>query len=412
MPVDPPVAEPVDERGEPHAQHTAAGGAVALAYATKRSQRPGLWTAMGIVSIVLAVWMGLQALIGVGQPIVMRMMSGIQIPAGPTTTLAPATQSQDGATLSPTSREADRLPDLDATRIWVELISQDAARPDVQTLLKALRAHGAAMFPDYAAMTTTADVRNRIVGQGQTPDGSSYIELKDARIEFDQTEWSIYTRGGRLLSGTIDPPTIASNPDASNSRTAQDAGQNANAVQVDRFEDLPMGAPLPADPNAAAPAMITPFAGWALSWGMIAVQAMAQVIGLLLAGVLMWAGIQMLRDRRAGLSIHRRWAWWKIVWVLLVVMMLEPWMMAQMMGSMFAQVPGGPGAVGGSVVGPGGTTTTTTTVNFNPLPGGFSTWMAIFSALLNGIFALVYPILILVLTRLKLFKDYAMTLSR
>lgn len=384
-----PVAEPLDEHGQRHAAQYPAGGAVALAYATMRSQRPGLWTAIGIVSIVLAVWMGLQAVIGMGQPIFMRMMSGLTIPVGPTTTIVPATRAQDDATLSPTSRDSDRLPDLDATRIWVELISQDAGRSDVQTLLTALRAHGAAMFPDHTAIATPLDIANRVVSRGTTRDNLSFIELKDARIEYSDRSWSIYTRSGRLLEGSIDRPT--------DDPTTTPAG-TAGGVQGDRFENLPMGAPLPTDPNAA-PATIAPLAGWAISWGMVAVQIAAQVVGLVLAGVLLWAGIEMLRNRRRGLSIHRRWAWWKIIWIVLVVMMLEPWMMSQMMSAMFARMPGGTNAAGGAG-------------NANPLPGSFSTWMAVFSALMNGIFALIYPILVLVLTRLKSFKTHAETLSR
>lgn len=386
---DRPVAEPVDEHGQRLAPPDHAGGAVALAYATKRSQRPGLWTAMGIVSIVLAVWMGLQALIGMGQPIFMRMMSGLTIPVGPTTTLAPATLTQDGATLSPTSRDSDRLPDLDATRIWVELISPDAGRSDVQVLLTALRAHGAAMFPDHVAIATPLDISNRVVSRGTTLENLAFIELKDARIEYNERSWSIYTRSGRLLEGSID---LAA--DDANAAPAP----SADVAKADRFENLPMGAPLPTDPNAA-PATIAPFAGWAISWGMVAVQVVAQVVGLVLAGVLLWAGIEMLRDRRRGLSIHRRWAWLKIIWVVLVVMMLEPWMMSQMMSAMFAQMPAGTNAAGGAG-------------NANPMPVNFSTWMAVFSALMNGIFALIYPILVLVLTRLKMFKAHAETLSR
>ena len=117
------------------------------------------------------------------------------------------------------------------------------------------------------------------------------------------------------------------------------------------------------------------------------VNSIAGVLGVVAAGVLVAAGIQVLRNRRSGRKLH-----WIFVAIKLPLALLTAvatyFLTEQMMRNVTAAVPGGPGT----------------------LPG-FTTSMVLFQTLLGLAMALAYPITLTFLLRSRTARDYFASLT-
>ena len=121
-----------------------------------------------------------------------------------------------------------------------------------------------------------------------------------------------------------------------------------------------------------------------------------QVVNLLLAGVLLAAGVMTVRDRPRAAGWHKAWAWTRLATAVLAAA-FTGWMMA----GVFDAFGGTTGVF--NVTGPGGATAATT-------PPAWSGYFGVIMAVMIGVFTLLwgaaYPVAVLIVVHLRGVRAY------
>ena len=149
----------------------------------------------------------------------------------------------------------------------------------------------------------------------------------------------------------------------------------------------PAGAP--ARREGVAPGDGPPFAAMPDMRGMFIVNIVAGAVGTLLAVLLLVAGIGMIRSRPWSRTLHIRWAWIKIVTAIAIAAVTAV-MTKRMFDSMFDAMDTGAQT---------------------PMPFGsaFGTFAAVAGTVVNLVFILAYPVVVLFLMRNARLKDWLST---
>lgn len=286
-----------------------------LAYAPPpQNRRPGIMTAVGVISIVLASLSLLASLGGVFSNMAMLAMSRVTmpitiVPPG-ATTAKPSTETvtADGITVDPRG-SADGMS-FELCRKVIEAI--DATRPMNQTRRKhldlLLRNSGQKMFPLVTDATTVPDIRGKLSWRDTGP-SIDYIYIPTGTIQVSD-RFATFRPSGK---GEVVQANAIGTPSSAPPAPAR-----------------PMPFPFRVDPTATIIAMVE------------------SALSLLVAIVLLIGGILLIRNSPAYLRLH--WIYIIAKIPLVIVAAVASWMTSTaMMNSMASSMP--PGATTPSLSG-------------------------------------------------------------
>jgi hypothetical protein len=296
-------------------QHIPIARAIDYRFASPAAQRPGLVTAVGIISIVVAglgmfanLFMGMQALVMIA---VARMPPAALAPPPPapvtTPVNAPGTDSSSDDDLSGRGySSATRAAVIDVLAELEPL--SDQRRSNLNAVLKKA---GKDVFPFDDRDVTPARIRSAVTEVGRKPFGThaNYFILGTGRLEVDDGEavFTPWSGDGQVTSGAPELP----------------GGPTVIA-----------GAAPPAPPA-------NPFAGLSTTAAWLAV--IDAILSEALAVFLLICGILVLRNSPRGGRMHWIYVGLKLPLVILTALAWG-WLYASMIGGL-----GGGGAVFGTV---------------------------------------------------------------
>jgi hypothetical protein len=246
--------------------------ATPLGYSDPRA-RPGILTAVGIISLVIGCLGVVINCAGLLQAIMFRSMGAIAV----ATSNTPAATAP--ALINPNALSPAKQQIVLSTMTEVGQLSPARARMLDQLLSQT----GTQLFPFDESRVTPQSVRTVMSESGRLPDtdgqaGSNYFVLSTGRIELSDEQASFRPTRGERISVSITesaqggtPPTVT-----------------------------------PATVPVAIPPAFTGMGGVAVYMGIDA------VIGIALAVFLLVCGVFVLRDLPRGRSWHIAWAWLKL----------------------------------------------------------------------------------------------------
>ena len=303
--------------------------------------RPGILTALGVLSIVI----GSIGLLGNAWGVLSS--AGVLIAQSATGTSL-ATSGNAGST------PAGQITPADAAIIVGALgQSQALSETDRLRLVAALQRAEAPMVPPPAgSVWTVPHVAAQLQGSDVTNDDSGRTTHYDLGMSGD-----IWIEPGFV---TLDAWPV-SGKDVT-THVADDGGITVTPTSVPAAVN-----PFGTNPVPAATVLVT------------------KAIEVLLSGVLLTAGILVVRDSPRGRAWHRRWAWTRLI-VGVIGSAAVAWWMSSLFTSVIAQSGSGNTA--------------------SPPPAGLFTAMALVSAGVNLLVVAAYPIAVLIVLRARGVRAY------
>lgn len=336
-------------------------------------RKPGLLTAMGIVSIVLAVIRILWGAVSIVQSVAIGAMSRVAVP-GPTGTVTVQSGISSASVTLNQSTTVQPGGAAAGNNAWLpQAAGIEGGGPD-----------GLELTPQQVAIvmeelnqvvTLTAEQQGQLEGM---------LEFFGRRVvpDIDEIQNAVVLSGRFRPGRSNSPGVIAIETD--------DVAMAESFVNArDRFANFPgvfangPGGTAAVGPNgttvtATAPPALFPFSN--VSMPTLILNGIAGLIEVVLAVLLLIAGIATLRSKAAGQSLHRLWGILKIPVAVLGAVaagMLQAEMMKSVMASM--PIPNAP-------------------INM--------TWIGVVQGAFMLLFSLIYPITVLCLLRLKSFREF------
>ena len=346
-----------------------------LAYATPlANRRPGILTAVGIISIVIGCLSGLSSCGGVASGFMFMKMSGMTItPPAPAPIVVGGGSVKIGGVPWDAQDTEDGLapPQINSVTAALSRVRSlsDQRRAHLALLLAA---HGKAMFPAITVDSTEAEIHSAINGAAMTNDGANWYTIGTGRIEIDDQR-AIYrpSDGGNVAEASA-PMTANASP------TAPATGPTlAYSTVTYKVSGVPGVTRTPATTAAPAPMPITMFKISPLaSWLSISENLLSFGVAVLL-GI---AGIMVLRDSLRAYRLHRIYVVAKIP--LVFVAAVATWLTTSgMMSGMFTTPAG-------------------------PPPPGFTNWMITMQVAMGTAMAIAYPIALIFILMTRRVKHY------
>jgi hypothetical protein len=326
----------------------------ALAYQPPpRYDRPGVMTAVGVISIVVASLSILSSLSGALSGVGMLIMAKLKPPTGgyavPQIVAAPINPAPivtvDGVSVDPTGspdglEPAQRQIVVDGLSAAISISSGRRKHLDVL-----LENSGKKMLPFVGDATTADDVRQKIIAAHSASPALDVIDIATGSIRLTDLNASFYPNGKGEVVQAIDPTSFA--PSA------------------------PTSAPMP--PPITFPFRVSPVVS--------IVSICENLVSLLVAGLLLAGGIALSRNSPKFWKPH----WW-FVWLkmpLVVVAVVAQYLTYTSMMSIMAATPGG-GAMAS---------------------GAFSGVMLV-TSVFWGFIGLAYPVALIIALSSRTAKDY------
>ena len=362
-PISPPPMSP-PYPPQPPTPPGYSGQPAGLEYASPAFRKPGVITTLGILSIIFGGIGALSNLLGVVSTILALTVGNPFAPGAATTTTTfaggPPAVVQGTSVAARFGGSLD-IPDAAEAQIIVDgLHDASPFSPEFdEALLAALQAGAAPIAPPADGVWTRQHVATGVMPTtGDQRTDATTFEFADGRIV--------------LVSGDGDTPTsieMLVYESAFDRSTVIDLAADGSATQT----TLVVG-----PPNAMAMAMVQ-------SPGQMWFNLISGTIFAGLAILLVVAGIGLLKSRAWARVWHLRWAVTKIV-VLIISSVISAFLMAKMMGSMMTAMPGNAR----------GTPQVATAMQVGVYFGTFC-WL---------LFLIAYPIVVLVLLRRPVVRDY------
>jgi hypothetical protein len=351
------------------------------------NRRPGILTAVGIISIVVGCLSGLSSCGGVFSGVMFATLSSrmFATPPSPATPTPPAPNaSRATVTIGGLPwDEADMEDGLEPpeTRKVTNVLSRTRSLSDPrrQHLGILLAAHGKVIFPTVTGSSSEADIARAITGGGITADGANWYTVGTGRIEInDQRAHYRPSTGTPVVEASAPIATPATQP-LGVWQSHQSQGiivSQSNGSGTTSTWSISTTPPLnPATGPAPAPVPvfnISPVAAW-LSVG-------ENVLSGAVAVLLLIAGILVLRDSPRARRLH-----WIYVAAKIPLIVVAAVATALMTSSMLSGVMAMPGA---------------------GMAPGFTTWMVVIQVVMTAAIALVYPVALIFVLRSRSVREY------
>lgn len=322
-----------------------------LEYATEYvdTRRLGILLAMGVLSIVFSVFYAISAGTGMLMVVGFSAMNAANVGVSNTNVTVTASGASSTQTLSPAAPDGLKGQPRELLIARVEaLASLSPARRDV---LDAFLAQKGSDIDARAMVVKDAGAAERLItAAGSLPDGQTSIDFLAGRLSLSDTT-AIFEPIGTTDLVTLDLTGVTPAPgEPGFSRSASSAIGNPAGPVVN---------PIPT-----------------ISGTSITLQTISSVLAALLAIVLLIAGILTLRARPSGRRLHLWWAVLKIGASVLAAIALYYFY--------YDLLSGQPTGTGG------------------PPTAGVSIMMAVFSF----VFALLYPIAVLIVMNVRSVRNY------
>ena len=343
------------------------------------SRRPGILTAVGIISIIVGCLSGLSSCGGIASSVMFLTMRNMTIPMPPARTVPGGTRTS-AASASPSVTiggiehdvgDVENGLDASASNKVVfalgRLHPMTGGRRAHLTLL--LKTHGKTMFPTLGAKSTSAEFRDAVTAGGLTGDGANWYTIGTGRIEVNDQ---------RALYRPSDGVEVAEASTTGATSSATGGVTYANQTNTINLTTGRVTSTTAGPTTAPMPVPIMPFK---IDPGTAILSISENTLSLGVAILLLVAGILVMRDSPKARRLH-----WIYVFVKIPLIAIAAVATAMMtVGMMSSFTPSGAG---------GG--------------GLFPNWIGLMQALMGAAIALTYPLgLIFVLNSRSVRQFYA-----
>lgn len=345
-----------------------------LPYSPPRPVRPGLLTAVGVISLVLGGVGILASAGGVARALMYGVLSKMSTMSA--TVVASRSFGPTRFTAPPLSISADARTTTNALAT-LEPLTFD--QKDQVVGLLAQQGDWVLGTPQAGADWTADDARRMVRGHGKvtaTTDAGGgdafYFQTDDGRLEVHDHFALFHPKGGPLLTSSVKRDPSGQLIKAPETEAATDAAGN------------PTTAPSPAGASPA-PVVMPPFK-FTVARGAVRLSVVAEALCLVVAIWLVVAGAQLLRDKPSGRTLHLWWAALKIP-IIVLTGIASAWLTASTISSLAVASPANPAVRMNTAV----------------------TYIGITSAVVFAGLQLIYPVAVLVVMNTPTAKQWFAT---